>query len=44
MMEALDPKHESELTQSLMAECERLLDAKAAADASPDADVAQPAR
>ncbi len=32
MMEALDPKHESELTQSLMAECERLLDAEAAAD------------
>lgn len=27
MMEALDPKHESELAQSLMAECERLLDA-----------------
>ena len=44
MMEALDPKHESELTQSLMAECERLLDAESAADASPDADVAQPAR
>ena len=44
MMEALDLKHESELTQSLMAECERLLDAEAAADASPGADVDQPTR
>jgi len=27
MMEALDPNHQSELAESLMAECERLLDA-----------------
>ena len=27
MMESLDPNHESELGQTLMAECERLLDA-----------------
>ncbi len=27
MMEALDPNYESELAQSLMAECQRLLDA-----------------
>lgn len=26
MMEALEPRHTSELTESLMAECERLLD------------------
>lgn len=26
MMEALDPNHQSELAESLMAECERLLD------------------
>jgi len=26
MMEALDPNHHSELAESLMAECERLLD------------------
>lgn len=28
MMEALDPNHQSELAESLMAECERLLDAE----------------
>ena len=33
MNEALDPNHQSELAQSLMAECERLLDTPDAADA-----------
>ena len=44
MMEALDPKHESELTQSLMAECERLLDAGSDPESGsdPDSGLAQP--
>ena len=33
MNEALDPNHQSELAQSLMAECERLVDTPDAADA-----------
>lgn len=33
MNEALDPNHQSELAQSLMAECERLLDTPDAVDA-----------
>lgn len=32
MMEALDPNYESELAQSLMVECERLLDAEPGSD------------
>jgi hypothetical protein len=35
MMEALDPNYSSELAPTLMAECERRLDAADAADAAP---------
>ena len=38
MMKALDPKHESELAQSLMAECERLLDAGSDPESGSDSD------
>jgi len=35
MMEALDPNHHSDIAESLMAECERLLDSGLADGPSP---------